>query len=399
VNRKRAALLIISFIINLTTMTFGRFSYTLIFSDMMRVLGESNTQMGIFGAAIVFGYLTNSILSGRLASRIGSGLTIQSSVLLGSISLFCLGIFKNNLLLLISFFGIGAGASGSYIPMIGILNSEFRERGKVFGISMGGAGLGTMFCGYFIPLILNLSLERGYSYAWITLGGINLLTFALTIIMLKGYRKTLEKTELSADPDNHGHPYIKNRDLLITVAVYFILGFSYIIYVTFFGSYAIDEMGFSRKITGAMWSLFGINTIYSGFLWGYFADRFNKIKIAIIINVLLVSSIAMIIPVQLITIFFISTFLFGLAFAGFVIVITYQISSEVSEADMARVFGVATFFHGAGQVISNFISGFIKDLTGTYRVPFGLSSILLVISLILLVSLLKHSKNKSTLPN
>ena len=178
-NRKRAALLIISFIINLTTMTFGRFSYTLIFSDMMRVLGESNTQMGIFGAAIVFGYLTNSILSGRLASRIGSGLTIQSSVLLGSISLFCLGIFKNNLLLLISFFGIGAGASGSYIPMIGILNSEFRERGKVFGISMGGAGLGTMFCGYFIPLILNLSLERGYSYAWLTLGGINLITCLL----------------------------------------------------------------------------------------------------------------------------------------------------------------------------------------------------------------------------
>lgn len=396
--QKKFFLLFLGLLINITTMTFGRFAYTLILPDMMRVLELTNTQMGMFGTGIVLGYLTSSVLSGRMAQRTGETIPIQISIFISSVSLFSLGFLKNNYILFTAFFGIGAGASGSYIPMVGILNREFRSRGRVFGFVMGGTGIGTMFCGYFIPIILSNSIQNGYRIAWITLAGINILPLILSFPLMKNYKKRKINNKFNTGVDNPSDTdknYTKNKALALTIIVYFILGFSYIIYATFFGGYAINEVGFSRKLTGAMWSLFGINTIYSGILWGYLADRFNKVKIAIAVNAILAVSIFMIIPANSIPLFFSSTFLFGIAFMGFIVVITHLISSEVHEEEMAKVFGVGTFIHGSGQVIATFISGYLKDLSGTFRVPFGVSAFLLIIAIIILINLLKYFKNNT----
>lgn len=380
------------FVFDLLTMTFGRFAYTLILPDMKKSLNLSNTVMGLFGMGIVAGYLLNSLLSGKLSEIIGEKRTAKISVFISSVALFILGFSSAPVVIFIAFVAIGAGASGSYVPVIGLANRIFKKKGLIFGFIMSGTGVGIMLTGYFLPVII---VNFGYKKAWYILSIINLVGFLVGLILLK------DKNHKKPDHENKVSESIivifsKNRPLLITIFIYFLLGFAYVIYATFFGDYSVNEIGFSKKSTGYMWSLFGINTMYSGLLWGYFGEKGEKVKNAIIVNSILFISILIVILFKFQILFYFSTFLFGLAFMGFIILITSLISDEVDKSQMAKIFGVSTLIHGIGQVIATSISGYLKDLTGTFKLPFSLSVLALIVNIFLLLKLIKllHNKNK-----
>jgi MFS family permease len=380
--KSRTNLLIIGFFIQFTTMSFGRFVYTLILPAMMRELRYSTTLMGLLGTGIVIGYLGFSYGSGLLSRTAGAYLTVKLSILLVSLSLFCLGFFTRFPGLFLAFLGLGAGAAGSYIPLIHILNRQFHGKGKAFGLVMGGAGAGIVVSGYVVPQLL----VPGYRLCWYTLSWVN---GALLIAVLIFMKSDESLNEYNDEDRRIGFfaLFRGNRPLILTTIVYFLVGFSYIIYVTYFGPYSIDEIGFTERSTGIMWSLFGLNTVHSGLLWGLLADKKGTTKTACIVTALLTLSIALIIPFSAKPVFYLSTFLFGLSFLGFITVIASIMSASVKRQDMGAVFGTATLVHGGGQVIGTFLAGFLRDLSGTFRVPLSLSVLSLLCCLILLFRL------------
>ena len=58
--------------------------------------------------------------------------------------------------------------------------------------------------------------------------------------------------------------------------VYFMYGFSYIIYMTFFAAYLIKEMGLSQAQAGGLWALVGGLSIFCGVLWGGISDLLGR---------------------------------------------------------------------------------------------------------------------------
>jgi len=394
--KRNFGLLACGFFIQLATMSFGRFAYTLILPQMMKELSFTSTKMGILGTGIIAGYLLNSFFSGKLSHIIGSEKTVNISVFLSSISLFSLGFFKNIILIFLAFMGLGASASGSYIPLIAILNQRIREKGTAFGIVMGGTGVGIMLCGYIIPPLLLLPGIGGYRIAWYALGAINMLVLIPSMIILKPYKKKESIHDQTPSKQKVLNMVFRDISLLIVIFIYFIVGFSYIIYSTYFGVYSIQEVGFSVKSTGFMWSFFGINTIYSGIVAGILSDRYNKINIALILISILSISTFLIIPLKISFIFYISAFLFGFSFMGLIILIVSIISDFTHKHLMAQTFGVSTLIHGSGQVIGVYLAGFLKDLKGTYRVPLLLSFMGFLICCFLLLYLKKLIDNSET---
>jgi len=370
---KENKIVIIGFFIEVTTMAFGRFAYTLILPDMMKSLGFSHTRMGILGTGIVIGYLLNAFLSGKTINIIGAELNIKFSIFLTSLSLFFLGFFSNFLILFVSMVILGAAASGCYIALIAMLNHYHKEKGKAFGIVMGGTGVGIMLCGYIIPPLTKLSVANGYRISWYALALINLIVLFASLVYLKPDRNLIEKIKNGGEEKSIIDIFKGNKPLILTVLIYFLVGFSYIIYATYFGVYSIDEIGFSERSTGIMWSLFGINTIYSGIILGILSDKFNKINIALILTLCLALSLFIIIPFSSKLLFYASTFIFGFSFMGFITITASLISDEVEKNEMAKIFGASTFIHGSGQVIGTYLSGFLKDITHTFKIPFSIS--------------------------
>ncbi len=371
-------------------MAFGRFAYTLILPEMMETLKLTNTHMGTLGMGIVAGYLLNSHLSGKLSRAIGEEQTVKASMLLVSLSLLGLGLFSSFQVLLFLAVLLGAGSAGSYVPLVSIINSRFEKKGSAFGIVMGGAGAGITLCGYLIPPLLAFSETLGYRLSWYALAALNLTVLLPAFFFLKN---------VGRKEDNPGSAVTKKaliqilktkRSLLITVIIYFLVGFSYIIYATYFGAYSVNEMEFSVHATGAMWSLFGINAIYSGILWGLLLDRFHKTNVSFTATALLALSILLIIPLRSKLLFYTSTFLFGFSFMGFIVAVASIVSDEVEAGDMAKVFGSTTLIHGAGQVIGSFIAGYLKDVTHTFKVPFSLSFFVTLGCALLFLSLRKR---------
>ena len=380
-------LIFTGFFIQLTTMAFGRFAYTLILPDMMKSLGFSVTQMGVLGMGIVMGYLINSLFSGTLSVRFGEDRVVKISMIVLSIALFWLGYFSHFVILFVGTVLLGAGASGSYIPLVALLNATFRERGKVFGIVTGGAGVGIMLCGYLIPFILSQLGENEYRMGWYALAIINVIVLLPSLFFLKKEPPPEKIDSHLASAGSIISLYRGNKSLILIATIYFLLGFSYIIYATYFGAYAIEEIGFSTKSTGIMWSLFGINLIYSGIFWGALADRYDKSTVSLLVNLLLALSVFLIIPFRFEFLFYISTFLFGFSFMGFLTIIYLLIGEEMQNNSMAKTFGASTLLHSAGQIISTFIAGFLKDMTGTYKIPLGISLGGLLLCVILFVKL------------
>jgi len=386
---KNSALITVGFFIQFTTMAFGRFAYTLIYPEMMKSLDLSHTAMSMLGTGIVAGYLLNSHISGWLSNRIGAHRTVCISIFLTSFSLFILGYSTRFTVLLAASFVLGASASGAYIPLIHILNSVTGGKAAVFGFVMGGAGAGILMSGYLIPFLLSLQPIQGYSTSWYTLSLINTIVLVISIVFFRkelrgdGYTATILKRDGRLIPI-----LIKHRRLQLVLVAYFFVGFSYIIYVTYFGAYTVDELGFTIRSTGIMWSLFGINMIYVGIIWGMLSDRYNKIDMG------LLSLISFFLSILIVTIsrrelfFYISTFLFGFSFPGVLTVIISIISDLVPEESMSIIFGFSTLAHGGAQALSIPLAGLFRDITGTFIVPFTISCVVAGIC-ILVFSVLK----------
>ncbi len=392
--KKNLHLIFAGWLIQFTTMAFGRFVFTLILPAMMNTLGLSATLMGFLGTGIVAGYLMNSFLSGKVAGLIGEENTLKYSIALISVSLFCLGCFSRYPVLLAATLGLGAGAAGSYIPLIAILNRSVSKKGSAFGIVMGGAGAGIVLSGYIVPPLLTVSPALGYRMSWFTLSSINTVVLLVSFWLLKQGREKISGQRGKTGKNAISRVFTIQKKLFLTVLFYFILGFSYIIYVTYFGAYAISEIGFSEKTVGAMWSLFGFNSIYSGLFWGWFSDRVNKIVVAMTATSILTGAVFIIIPSSVEWVFYLSTFLFGFVFVGLITVTASLISDEVKEHEMGKVFGAATLIHGIGQVCGTSLAGYLHDVASTWRLPFFISALSLAISVMILVVLkgLSHSK-------
>ena len=397
--KQHLRLIITGFLIQLTTMSFGRFAYTLILPDMMRSLELTTTKMGIIGMGIVLGYTVNSLLSGKLALVIGAEFTIKISIFILSLSLFAMGLFSHFAILFASSILLGAGASGCYIPLISIINHHFIKKGKAFGVIMGGAGVGIMLCGYIIPPLIALSETNGYRISWCVLALINLITLILSLIFLKPDRKQEDDKAEKDREKSIIHIFKGNIPLILTVIIYFLAGFSYIIYATFFGAYSINEIGFSSRSTGMMWSFMGINTIYSGFVWGILSDKFNKLNVAVILTAVITFSIFIIVPFELKILFYASTFLFGFSYMGYIITNASIISDEVHKKEMVKIYGASTLIHGAGQVMGTSLGGLLKDITHTFKVPLSISFFIFLGCVFLFILLKKKLKDvKDNIP-
>jgi MFS family permease len=399
--------ILIGFLIQFTTMSFGRFAYTLILPDMMRALGLSTSLMGALGTCIVIGYLVFSLLSGNLAGAVGAARTVKLSVAGATIALVALGTFSRFVPLALAAALLGAGAAGSYIPLISMINNACRAKGSAFGIVMGGTGLGIVLVGYALPPLLGISAAYGYRLSWYALAAVNSVALLAALRLPDddavdgGGQDDGEPPAGTSPPDRAGSArpgggYGKgmNLPLIVTIAVYFMVGFSYIIYVTYFGAYAVDEIGFSTARAGAMWSLFGMNSIYSGILWGFVSDRASKNMTAVLLTSLLALSIFLVIPWHAPLFFFASTFLFGFSFMGFIVLTASLISDHAGRRRMARVFGASTLIHGSGQVIGAFLAGVLKDATGSFITPFLLSCAVLAVGAGLFALLPRPERSK-----
>ena len=231
-------------LVKMAGLGFGRFAYPMLIPNMRGSLGFNYIEMGLLSGAIMLGYLLFSLIGGMLATRFGPKRIVIASLLCGTLSMFFISRLSGLFTLLFFTFVMGAGGGGAHISMTTLPMAWFEERrlGRALGVVTGGTGLGIIVTGLLLPyLLLNLGKEA-WKQCWLLLALITFLVAVIGWILLREKPSQITILPYSADGDKEPITSIGRINGLTLKAIfiiYFIFGFAYNIYATYFVAYMV----------------------------------------------------------------------------------------------------------------------------------------------------------------
>ncbi|OPY67346.1 MAG: putative sulfoacetate transporter SauU [Syntrophorhabdaceae bacterium PtaU1.Bin034] len=364
---------------------FGRMSYSVILPSMKDGLMLNYTQLGSIATGNFIGYLCLAIIGGFLAARFGVRRVVFVSLVVIGVSLFLTGFADSFIFAFFTRLISGAGNGGSYVPIMALPAAWFvmNKRGLATGIVSGGIGTGLFLSGIICPPVISAFGKDGWRYAWFVLGAIVfVLAFACYVFLRdtpreKGLamyggmeeQKTGPKVTLfSAFRDVAVQPEIWKLG-----AVYFMYGFSYIIYLTFFVAYLTKEMQVPPLTAGRIFGVLGIFSIFCGVIYGWISDVVGRRYGSMIAYLTLALSYLIFAFWKDYTGFYLSAIVFGIAAFAVPTIMAAASGDAVGGRLAPAGLGFITLFFGIGQALGPMVGGYIKDATGTFTNAFLLS--------------------------
>lgn len=364
---------------------FGRMSYTLILPAMRDGLRFTYTQLGLIGTGNFIGYLLMALIGGALAARFGSRLVICLALAFMGVTMLLTGLIQSfeSAFVLRLMTGLGHGAA--YVPAMALGSAWFttQRRGFATGIVSAGIGLGTMIASLIIPGILKTQGLEGWRYAWFYLGGAVLLIAILAGLFIRsrpgdlgldqvgedGSKPPPPKTGSASSSLQWGQVY-KVGTVWYLGLVYFMYGFSYIIYMTFFAAYLIKEMGLSPAKAGGLWALVGGLSIFCGILWGGISDYLGRAKGSALAYLALSVSYLCFALIPNALGYYLSAILFGLSAWSIPTIMAATAGDIVGPKLAPAGLGFITLFFGTGQALGPALGGYLLDTTKSFSIPF-----------------------------
>ncbi|MCX8204458.1 MAG: MFS transporter, partial [Candidatus Nezhaarchaeota archaeon] len=151
---------------------------------------------------------------------------------------------------------------------------------------------------------------------------------------------------------------------------YFMYGFSYIIYVTYFAHYLRKAFGWAPAEAGGLWFIAGALSIISGVLWGWVSDllgRRHGMSLAYTVLALSYLLFALAVPPYGL---YASATLFGVAAWSVPTVAIVAAADYVRPELRAAAAGFVSLFFGIGQAIGPYVGGHLIVSTGGFQAPF-----------------------------
>ncbi len=369
---------------------FGRMSYTLILPGMKDGLHFTYTELGLLGTGNFIGYMSLAIIGGILAAKFGSRIVITLALVLMGLTMILTGLAQSFSFAFLMRLFTGFGNGAAYVPAMALGSAWFvmKRRGFATGIVSGGIGGGTLIAGLLVPSILKTYGQEGWRFSWYFLGGGVLFISVLAYGFIrsqpdeKGLMPIGTEKEVSTDPRpkeqkakalQWGLVY-RVKEVWYLGFVYFMYGFSYIIYMTFFAAYLIKEMGLSQGQAGAIWALVGGLSIFCGVIWGGISDILGRRYGSALAYLTLATAYTIFALVKTPFGFYFSAVIFGLTAWSIPTIMAAAAGDYVGPRLAPAGLGFITLFFGIGQALGPAVGGYLADLTRSFLVPFLLAS-------------------------
>ena len=371
---------------------FGRMAYTLILPSMKDGLHFSYAELGVLGTGNFIGYLSLAIIGGFLASRFGSRIVITLGLILMGITMILTGLAQSFsfafLMRLLT--GFGNGAANVPAMVLGSAWFVLRRRGFATGIVSAGIGGGTFIAGLVVPPLLKAYGSEGWRFSWYYLGGGVLFISCLVYTFIRsrpeekglspiGFDETRDSVKSPAEEQKAksmqwGLVY-RVKEMWYLGFVYFMYGFSYIIYMTFFAAYLTKEMGMSQAEAGAIWAMVGGLSIFCGVIWGGISDFLGRKYGSALAYATLATAYAIFALVRNPVGFYLSAAIFGIT-AWSIPTIMAAAAGDYAGPKLAPAgLGFITLFFGVGQALGPAVGGYLADITRSFLVPFLLATV------------------------
>jgi len=377
-----------------------RLGYSVVLPEMIRDLGFNRTAGGSIFNAYLFSYIVITPFTGYLTDKYGGRLVISICCFILGAGVILMGTVKELWEACVFYAIVGLGATGMWTPIITLVQRWFviNRRGMALGILSTGYGLGFAFMGIGFPWIVN---HLNWRYSWYFLGMAALLMVAINAIFLrsspelKGFLPWGQKEAISfiksVDKLNSGKI---NLSAVFKEKTFWLIGLSYtcISYslygiTTFMVDYAKYQLVLPLEKASFLATIHGICQIIGVLTILPLSDYLGRRRTIIISNSFITASLIGIILaghswvlfyflVGIMAIFYGATFPIYGACAG------DYFKKEV----MGTVIGTWTLFYGSGAILVHWVTGILRDTTGSYDQAFIIDSAMAALAIFLMAT-------------
>lgn len=366
----------------------GRFTIGMILPSMASSLGLTYSEMGLISTGNFIGYLLSVLLSGVIVRKSGARRLIFIALIIVGSSMIMLSKATGFIYCLIIYFITGIGSGAANVPMMGLVTAWFerKKRGRAAGFIVIGSGFAIIISGKLIPYINTSEGVDGWRTGWIILGLIVLLIALLCLVILrnrpeeKGLGPVSDVDRAYSNRDKINYRLYNNRAIYHLGLLYFLFGFTYVIYVTFFVTAMVKERGLPESVAGNLWSMIGFFSLLSGPLFGSLSDRIGR-KWGLVLVFSLQSLSYLLIAIKLpLPFLYLSIFLFGICAWSIPSIMAATVGDYVGPIKAAEAFGFITFIFGLGQIGGPTVAGLLAEGSKTFSSSFIAASVLAAVA-------------------
>lgn len=365
-----------------------RLGYGVVLPEMIRTLGITRRQAGDIFNAYFLAYICFSLFAGNLTDRFGARKVIPLFGIVLGIGTLLMGNAANFWQASSFFALVGVGGAAMWTPIVALVQRWFavKRRGMALGILSAGFGLGYASMGRLFPVIV---AEWSWRYCWYFLGIAALVMVFVNLGLLRS--KPEDKglipwgtpvNQTLQNPASAGSPKGNARySEILTTGRFWLLGISYLLvagslYIptTFMVDYARHELGFPYGRASLLATIHGMGQIVGVLTIGMISDYIGRRATILLSNLCIAAAIAGIIASggnQ--TWLFVSVGVLG-AFFGATFPMYGAAGGDYFRKEiMGTVIGALTIFYGSGAIVAHRLAGQIRDVTGSFTIPFTIA--------------------------
>ncbi|MCX5865055.1 MAG: MFS transporter [Deltaproteobacteria bacterium] len=373
----------------------GRFALGMILPAMGQSLNLSYSQMGLIGTANFAGYLMAVLFCGAMVDRFGYRRLIVMALAFIGITMILIGRSSSFFMILLCYTITGMGSGAANVPMMGLISQWFAKshRGRATGFVVIGSGFAILLCGRLVPFLNHLGGVEGWRLSWQVLGGIILLVAGLCLAMLRNSPQEKNLRPLGENEYDEGvwltgaETSIRLRDIAQLGGLYFLFGYTYVIYTTFIVTSLIQEHGFSEAEAGSFWSLVGGLSLLSGPVFGSLSDRIGR-KYTLAMVFAIQTAAYLLVSTPLATPFlYLSIGCFGVVAWSIPSIMAALAGDYAGPQKAARIFGLITFIFALGQIAGPTVAGLLAEKSLGFGSSFFMAACFTAAGVILALSL------------
>ncbi len=347
----------------------GIWAVVVILPEIEREFSSSRSSSALPYTFTLAGFAIGNFVIGSVVDRIGiAKATIYASLLVSSNFLLC-SLSDNLLIIISSHFLLGLGTAVGFGPLIADITHWFVKRR---GIAVAIIASGNYMSGVVWSPLIGFMLS-GFTWRDIYLS----IAIALpTVVIPLAFLLLNKTTKNKLDVDND---FFATKKKLLKISgrrLQFLLGMAGIgcciamampqVHIV---AYCVG-LGFGATIGASMLSVMLATGIVSRIMFGLCADRIGSLNTLILSSALQMISLIFFIPFDGVISLFVVSAIFGLSQGGIVPSYALVVRHFLPAQEAGQRIGIVLMLTIFGMAVGGWMSGFIFDQTGSYKMAF-----------------------------
>ncbi len=336
--------------------SFGRFTYSVLYTDIRDDFGLSNTAAGGIGSLNLVGYLLGSLIVAFGVGRLGLIRTAKYGLAGVTVGLALLTWAPTASVVVFALFITGLTASGVWVAAPALAANVLGSDRQGLAVGWISAGVGA---GFVLSCIFDVVMSD-----WRSVYGTETLLGIACLVLFSLIFKDSSPSSSAKSPSPKTLQQVPGWLNLCATYGFFAIGGS--LAMTFTVALLEEDAGYQAHSASLIYSLIGVGMLIGGFSMGWLIDQVGRNSTQLLSLAVMATSCVMIATGHKFGAT-VATMLFGVAFTGAVTSITAKVSHHLDAEAFGAAYAVVTIVFGAGLAIGPQLGGVIADSSGSFR--------------------------------